>query len=50
MMSHKQIIEGLEIDPLTNISVEIIENMVKDLKSHSCALDLDSLFLRLNVK
>ena len=49
-MSHKKTLAGLDIDPLTNIHVEIIDNMVKDSKSCRCALDFDSLFLDLIVK
>ena len=48
-MTHKKALAGLDIDLFTNISVEIIENMVKDFKTQRCALDFDSLFLSLLV-
>ena len=46
-MSHKKNLEGLDIELFTNISVEIIDNMVKNLKIHRLTLDFDSLFLGL---
>ena len=44
-MSDKQFPAGLDIDSFANTSVEIIENMVKDYRSHMCALDFDNLFI-----
>ena len=49
-MSHKQILVVLDIYLLTNISVERIDDIVKDFKLHRCALDFDSLFLDIIVK
>ena len=45
-----QTISGLEIDSFTYIYVESIYNMVNYFNMHMCALDFDSLFLRLLVK
>ena len=44
-MSHRQTLAGLGIDLFTNISVEIIENMVDYFKTHMCVLDFDIPFL-----
>ena len=49
MMSHRKTFIGLDIDLITHISVDVIYNMVKDFKTHKCALDFDSLFLNLIV-
>ena len=46
-MVHKKALEGLDIDLFPNISIERNENMVKDLKTHSLALDCDSFLLML---
>ena len=50
LMSHNQNLVGLYIDHFTNISVDIIEKMVNDLKTHMCALNFGRLFLSLAVK
>ena len=50
LMRHKQTLADLDIDLLANIYIETIENMFKDFKSHRCALDFDSLLLRIIVK
>ena len=50
MIIHNKTIVGLEISLFNNIYVEIIKNTVKGFKTHRCALNLDSLFLRLLVK
>ena len=47
LMVHKKALEGLDIDLFPNISIEINEKMVKDLKTHSLALDCDSFLLML---
>ena len=49
-MSRNQTLVGLYIDHFTNISVDIIEKMVNDFRTHMCALDCDRLFLSLAVK
>ena len=50
LTSHTQTLADLDIELLAYISVERIENMVKDFKSHICAFDFDSLLFRLVVK
>ena len=50
LMSHKQTLTGLDVDLHTNISEAKIEKMVKDFKTHRCALDFDSSFLDLVIK
>ena len=50
LMTHKQTLTSLDIDLLTHIYVERIENMVKDFKTYRCMLGFDSLFLELLVK
>ena len=49
-MIYKKKILVIYIDLFANASVEIIYNMVKDFKTHRCALDLDILFLGLLTK
>ena len=49
-MSQNQTLEGLNIDLLTNISVDIVKNMVKYFNTHRFALEFDNLFLGLLVK
>ena len=49
-MSYNKSLAGLYIDLFTYISVEIINKMVKDFKTHRCVLGFDSLFLVLIVK
>ena len=49
-MTHKQTLTSLDIDLLTHIYVEIIKNMVKDLKTHKYVIGFESLFLSLLVK
>ena len=46
-MSHRQPIVGLGIYFFNNIYFERIYNIFKDFKTHRCALEFDSLFLRL---
>ena len=50
LMSHRKTLVGLGIDLLTNIYVDIIENMVKYFNTHRCEIGFDSLFLILIVK
>ena len=49
-MSHKQIIEGFEIDLFTDIYFEIIENIVRYLNMHCGKIDFYILFFGLIVK
>ena len=50
LTSHKKTLAGLDIELFTNIYFQIIKKMVKDIKTHRCALEFDSLFLRSPVK
>ena len=50
MMIHKQTITGLYIDLLTQNSVDIIYNMVKDFNTHGCMIEFDTLLLSLLLK
>ena len=44
-MKHGRILAVLDIDLFTNISFEIIENMVEYFKTNRCELEFDSLFI-----
>ena len=49
-MIHRQIIAGLKIDLFAHIYFGIIEKLVKDFKTHRCALGFDILLLGILVK
>ena len=47
LMSLRKALERIDINLFTHISVEIICNMVKDFKTHRCALGFYGLFVGL---
>ena len=44
-LSHKENLTGLDIDIFTILYVGVIDKMVKNLRTHTCALEFDSHFI-----